>query len=517
MPAAKIEESPKSRTNRWLIAAGAVLAVLIIAAAVAANSAKPWARERVLTALKENYSSGLEVKDLDVSLFPTASITGYGLLLQQKDEQGGPPLVAIQTFTATTGFWNLFEKPIRIRRVRLEGLEIHVRTGDRNKASDEKQNQNQKHPHLVIDEVIADGTRLETIPDQPNKVPLVWDIKKLTLHDTGVDRPMSFIATLTNAKPPGDIHTEGTFGPWQSDRPSLTPVSGSYTFRDADLSVFPGLAGILSSDGKYKGVLARIEVEGATDTPKFQLLVSRNPVHLTTKFQAVVNGTDGTTQLVPVEAHFGRSTAIAKGIVDTTPGVPGKIISLDVTVPHSRLEDVLRLGAKGKAALSGGIGFHTKLVIPPGNKDITQRLRLDGSFGIAEAHFSSPDAQEKLDNLSRRGRGEKSEETEESVASNFKGHFQLRDGVMHFSDLSFGIPGIDISLTGTYGLTDEQLDFHGTARTQAKLSQMTTGIKSFLLKAVDPFFAKQGAGAVIPLKITGSRDNPQFGLDRHHK
>lgn len=31
-------------------------------------------------------------------------------------------------------------------------------------------------------------------------------------------------------------------------------------------------------------------------------------------------------------------------------------------------------------------------------------------------------------------------------------------------------------------------DFHGLLKTDAKLSQMTTGWKSILLKAVDPFF-----------------------------
>ena len=51
----------------------------------------------------------------------------------------------------------------------------------------------------------------------------------------------------------------------------------------------------------------------------------------------------------------------------------------------------------------------------------------------------------------------------------------------------------------------------------AKVSQMTTGFKSFLLKAADPFFRKQGAGAVIPIKITGTRDKPSFGLELRRK
>jgi hypothetical protein len=49
----------------------------------------------------------------------------------------------------------------------------------------------------------------------------------------------------------------------------------------------------------------------------------------------------------------------------------------------------------------------------------------------------------------------------------------------------------------------------------AKLSQTTTGAKSVLLKLVDPFFSKDGAGTLLPIKIQGSRENPSFGLELH--
>lgn len=512
--------SPPQRTHprsTWPIAIATILIFVAIGATIAARSLKPWARNRVLEALKENYSSGLEVKELDFSLLPTVHITGRGLLLRHKKRTDIPPLVSIENFTADTGFRDLLATPVRIRHLRLEGLQIHVQTGDRPERKDGGTTISRTPSRFVIDEVIADGTRLETIPDKPSKEPLVWEISQLILHDTGPDRPMSFRATLTDAKPPGEIHTQGSFGPWQREHPRLTPVSGTYTFRDADLSAFPGLSGILSSEGSYHGVLERIEVEGSTDTPKFELQVSRNRVHLTTKFQAVVDGTDGTTQLQPVTAHFGHSSLIASGIVDTTPGVPGKIISLDVRVPRSRLEDVLRLGVKGKAPLTGVTSFHTKFLLPPGNRDISRRLRLDGVFDVAGARFSDPQSQEKLDQMSLRGRGKKNNDGDESVASNFKGNFSLRDGVMRFTNLSFSVPGIDVSLDGAYGLENESLDFHGIARTKARLSQMTTGFKSFLLKPVDPFFAKQGAGAVLPIKITGTRNSPVFARDHRSK
>jgi hypothetical protein len=49
---------------------------------------------------------------------------------------------------------------------------------------------------------------------------------------------------------------------------------------------------------------------------------------------------------------------------------------------------------------------------------------------------------------------------------------------------------------------------------EATISQAAGGgVKGALLKIIDPIFRKQGAGAVIPIKIRGTRDDPKFGLD----
>jgi hypothetical protein len=38
-----------------------------------------------------------------------------------------------------------------------------------------------------------------------------------------------------------------------------------------------------------------------------------------------------------------------------------------------------------------------------------------------------------------------------------------------------------------------------------------------LLKPVDRFFSKDGAGTEIPVKITGTKSEPHFGVDFGHK
>jgi hypothetical protein len=507
-----IGRSPFSPGARWAIAAGVILVIGIAGAAIGARSISSRARDRIVQTLEEAFASRLELKSLDVSLFPSVRVNGRGVVLRQKGRDDTLPLIVVDQFSADTSILSLFHIPTKIQRVRLVGLQIRVQTGGA-KRPDNGPATDKRPPNFIIGEVIADGARVETIPAKPGKVPLVWDLKKLTLHDSGPEQPMSFSAILTNARPPGEIQSTGSFGPWQREDPAQTPVSGKYTFRNADLSVFHGISGSLSSDGNYRGVLERIQVDGRTDTPDFAVSIAGNRVDLAAEFHALVDGTNGTTHLQPVIARFGHSTLLAQGVVDTTPGKPGQILSLDVRVQNGRLEDMLRMAVKGKPPMTGAVAFHTKFLLPIGNQDVTEALQLDGTFDATAARFSQADAQQKVDKLSNRGRGQTDDSADDTVASDFRGRFTLREGVMHFTDLAFVVPGVAVALNGEYTLNDGKMDLRGTARLQAKLSQTTTGFKSFLLKAADPFFAKKGAGAVLPIKISGTQDSPSFGLN----
>jgi|SRR5579862_1468562 len=498
---------------RWGIAiVGLLVICAVLAAWMASGNLSRIARDRAISAVKENFASDLDFQNLDVSVFPRVVITGDMVVLHYKGRTDLPPLISMRRFTAEANLMGILREPAHISRVTLEGLQINV--PPRGEAGGDEKGSGKETPNFVIGEIVADGTVLRTLPRDAVKEPLEYEIRRLRLHGAGSKGELTFHATLHNAKPPGDIQSTGKFGPWAKDEPGDTPVSGDYTFRNADLSVFHGISGMLSSDGNYHGVLQNIEVEGHTDTPDFTVKVSGNPVHLTTQFKAVVDGTDGDTLLQPVNGQFGRSSLTAQGGIEGTKGVKGKTVTLDVIVHDGRLEDMLLLGVKGKKpTMTGAIRFRTKLVIPPGDIEIPQKLKLDGGFEISAAHFSQLNVQEKVNKLSHAGKGEPEEPETNTVASDFRGNFALDGGIMTFRKLSFRVPGVGISLNGKYGLLDEQLDFHGTARLEAKLSDMTTGFKSFLLKAVDPLFKKKNAGAELPIKITGTRDDPSFGLD----
>ena len=488
-----------------------VLALIGLGAKLAEPAATSYTRSALLKGLQKDYET--QVGDLQVRLFPGVHVTIRDLVLHQKDRPGAPPLIETKEVSVSAGWTDVIRK--HVGELVLTGLKIQVPP---RREGDQPHHGSSQIAGFVIDTIIADGTILEVYPKDPEKEPLGFEIHQLTLHGAGPDQPMTFQATLRNARPPGEIHSSGKFGPWEAEEPAATPVSGSYTFRDADLSVFKGIAGTLSSDGSYQGVLDHISVQGKTDTPDFTVRISGRPVHLTTQFQAVVDGTSGNTYLDPVNGQFGRSSLVARGSVAGERGKKGKTVALDVSVKDGRLEDMLRLAVKpdtstNDSVMTGAISFHTKLVIAPGDVDIAQKLRLDGAFEVGQAHFSELNVQEKVNSLSHRGKGDPKESPDASVASDFNGSFKLDNGIVTFPKLSFNVPGISVALSGNFGLLDQHLDLHGTARLEAKLSQTTTGVKSFLLKAVDPFFEKKNAGAVIPIEIGGTSSSPKFGLD----
>ena len=336
------------------------------------------------------------------------------------------------------------------------------------------------------------------------------------MRSLGIAEQMPFTATLTNPVPKGQIETSGTFGPWQKGQPGATPLAGNYSFQKADLGTIKGIGGILDSTGAFQGELQRIAVKGETQTPDFHLDISRQPVALSTTFEAVVDGTDGDTYLNVVNAKFLQTAITAKGAVTGTKGVKGRTVKLNVHIDDGRIEDLLRLAVKGDPPLMvGRVGLQTDFELPPGEKDVVAKLLLAGKFGVGSAKFTDAGVQKKLSGMSHRARGRDSERQAENVVSDLSGTFRLKDGSLSFSDLAFGLPGATVRLHGSYGLRSEAIMFDGTLRMDATISEAAGagGMKGFFLKAIDPLFRKKGAGALVPIKVRGTREKPEFGLD----
>jgi hypothetical protein len=502
---------------RWVLGIAAFLVVgLGIGLYVLGSHLTPIVRNRALDMLRSRFDSEAEIRELDVSVWHGISVSGKGLMVRHHGRTDVPPLLEIAEFSGHMGWLALIDKPWHIQRVELKGLTIHIPPKEKREPFRDPKKKPRDIP-VIVDELISNDSELDLLPGNPEKSIHQFLIHRLVMKSVGLGHSAPFEAGLTNAVPPGEIKTAGRFGPWQAEDPGQTPLSATYTFKDADLGVFRGISGILSSEGKFGGILEKIDVQGETTTPDFMLSIAGRPMMLKTTFEATVDGTNGDTLLHPVIAQFLNTTLICNGGVVKAHKGPGREIVLDVTTGHARLEDLMQLAVKAKGAMmTGAIRLSTKFDLPPGKTEIVDRLRLDGQFGIGGAQFASAEVREKIEGLSRRGQGKPEDDDAGSAVSELKGNFLLQDAQITFRQLSFGVTGARVELAGVYGLRDEKLDFHGTLHLQAKLSETITGFKSFLLKPFDPFFRKNGV-TVLPIKVTGTRDQPSFGLDLHRK
>lgn len=500
--------SKRTRLVLWIT--GGVVSVVAATVAIMVARFEPVARDYVISALQERYRSEVSLGNLEISLFPEVHATGKNLVLRLRDQPDGPPLIVVRRLMIDARFFGFFRNPKRIRKVTLEGLEIHI-PPKRNR--DQASGNIARIAPFVLDEVTADGAKLVTLPADPQKLPLQFDFRQLRLHSVGPGQPMTFQAVLENPKPPGLIHSNGRFGPWNENEPAETSISGIYTFRDADLSVFRGIKGMLSSDGGYKGQLDRIDVHGTTDVPQFSLTTGGGALPLHTEFDATVDGTNGDTDLHPVRVALGKSLFEVSGVIDRHALETHKEIDLEARSQGTGLADFLRLSVKGTPPMKGRIGFDTKVQIPPGETPVIGRMRLAGKFTLNGVRFTSESVQRKIASLSHHAQGDPKNTDVNDVTAQFAGTFTLRNGILGLPKLNFEVPGAHVNLGGTYALESGEIDFRGNAKLDATVSQMTTGVKHLLLKPLDPLFRRDGAGVELPIEISGTRGSPSFRLD----
>lgn len=541
------ETKPGFWRRRWwqalLVLLGLLVAASWVAARIAASRIEPYARERFIAYLEDRFHANVEIGELDASLpiddpykFLVSKGRGSRLNLVVKDvkvSQSGledlPPLLQWKTLKVVVDFPSMFEDTVNVKHVALTGFRFTVppkgrrpslKPRDAAPAGAPSGNQpddgKKRPPRVILEEIVADGMNLTVLSSNPAKAPLEFDMRRLRLFGAAPGAPMRYEADLTNPKPPGVVHSAGHFGPYAAGEPGDSPLDGDFTFEKADLSVFKGIRGILSSKGTFSGQLNRIVADGIAETPEFGLSYSKNTVKLVTKYHAIIDGTNGNTELRPVEATIGSTKLICDGSVERFPGENGKTVALKVSAKDGNLRDILLLAMKDdRLPLRGKIGLNIDLKVPPGSGPYADRLLVTGKFNLHDGQFTSKETQAKLSEMSGRALGRPTEPPDENVTTDFDGDFRLSDRVLHLSRLRFFIPGAAVQLNGTFNLASDDLDFHGTLRTDAKLSQMMkTRWKRWVLKPVDPFFSKDGAGAQFNIAITGSRANPKFGLDR---
>ena len=498
---------------RWFIGiVGGALVGLYVALHLLSRA--PVLQAKLIETLNENMDAEVELQSFVVDSFPTLRIEGTGLKLRLKQQQNPSPFIEVRHFEVRGGILGLLRRQRRFSSVDLEGLRITIPPRTPNDKEEGAKAAHVVEGPVLIDRVTSRDAQLIIVPRNPAKDPKVWTIHGLELEQVGFNRSMPFTATLTNPIPQGEIATKGSFGPWMKGDPGRTAVNGHYTFDRADLGTIDGIGGILKSVGDFKGQLDEIDVRGHTSTPDFRIDVGGAAVPLETDFHAVVDGTNGDTYLKQVNAKLQDTPITASGAIESQKGVKGRTIRLDVKIEDGRIQDVLRLAVKApNPVMLGRIALEAKLLLPPRKAKVIDKLQLDGRFALEGTHFTDASVQKQLATLSQRAQGKNPEESSAKIESNMSGRFVLRDGTLRLQPVVFGVPGATIRLNGAYGLRSEQVDFAGTFAMTASVSEAVGGIKGFFLKPFDPMFRQDGKGAVIPITITGPREQPKFGVE----
>jgi len=511
-----IQSARNKVLRRWILTSVAVVTAGVAVAAVLLAMNWPFTQTAVTKALEDRFARDVKIQRFRTTYFPPGCIA-EGIEFLHRRRKDLPPLITVQTLTIRASYSGLLRIHKLVNDVRVAGLHVLVPPKNPNAARETFPLTNSTSGKtLTIGEITADGAVLEFISEHPAEDRFTLGIDHLILDHVGESDPVTFHARFSNTEPPGEIRSDGRFGPWNDDDPASTPLSGSYTYKHARLGVFDGIAGTLSSQGKFGGTVGHIDAEGDIDVPDFKVSGSAHEVHLASNFHAVIDGTNGDTYLSRVESHFGRTTVISQGDVKGHPGQHGKTAMLSMSVSQGRIEDLLLLfTSAARPAETGGVRLQTKVELPPGPQAFLRRLRLEGEFGIGGGRFTDPKVQEPVNRLAESARGETKGQEEvdpATVLSNLRGQVSANLGIAKLSKISFTELGTLAEIEGTYNLVDKKLDLRGVLHTSGKLADTTSGFKSVVLKALGPFIKKKSI-TVVPFVITGTPSDPSFALD----
>ena len=502
--------SPGKRRTAFILIAGLIASFC----ALIIGTTSSFSRAALTKSLQETFPATVTFQKFHRTFFPHPGFIAEGAVFRQLGRSPEiPPIVTIARLQLRARYFDQLFRPGYVASILADGFQVYIppegtplqETGWKETPS-----------KLRVGEILFPDAVLE-IAREGTRKPLLFPIHSLKLSGADRNRPVGYELAMGNALPPGEIRARGQFGPWNTGNPGETPLSGTYIFANADLGVFDGLAGTLSAKGEFHGPLGQIESTGDVNIPDFALTRTKHPIDITSSYRALIDGTNGDTTLQRVDSYFLKTRILARGKVAGISGQKGKTASLDLFGSRARLQDMMRIVIREpEPPFNGFVNFRAHAVIPPVDAPFLQKVRVGADFGIVGGEFTDPDNRKTVNDFSERARGQKPDDDSEKsdrVVSNLAGHVELKDASANFSHFSFAIPGASAKMQGTYGLIDRKINLHGTLKSEAELSELKTGVMSVLLKPFDRFFKKKHAGAVIPVHLVGTYDDPQPGVD----
>ncbi len=478
----------------------------------------PFTKEKVVTSLQQSFRNTVHIGFFHPTFFPLGYVA-ENVAFTDSYSSSMSPVATVHRLVITARYSDLFLLRKRVDSISVLGLRM-VLPNTPFHSREENTSTHQPPRFSEIGQIKLEDSVIEFPASGSADDSFRVTAKRLTFDHVNSNKASPFHAELSVNEPQGTIQSSGQLGPWDWSNARQTPLSGSFSFKEADLSTVGDLQGRFTAQGKFSGLLGRVACHGTVDLPQFGTSSGKHILPLSTAFDVTVNGMNGDTTLDRAESRLDRTVVQSQGTIEGDRQHPGKVARLHFSVQDGQVDDLLLLFTKSpQPSMTGAISLQADAELPPGPPGFLQKLRLQGDFGMSGSRFTKARTQAPINHLSESAEGMDKREQQEiarTVLSNVKGHISTQNGIATLSHICFTVPGADAQMSGTYNLLDKTVHLSGTLRTTGKLSDSTSGIKAGLLTIISPFLKKHSV-TTVPFTITGAVHHPAFALDLARK
>jgi hypothetical protein len=475
----------------------------------------PFRYREVHPLLEHTFRSRVTVKRYHRTYFPHPGYVAEGVTFHRHGDMQIPPLATLDRMTVVGTWTNLIFHPHELYEIRLGGLHVQIPPpGTKAHALDFNEGVVASSSQKVeIETIIADGTTLDFLGGA-GKTPLRLRFATLQVHNVHQGQPLSFSARVLIFKPGGIVVANGSIGPFRSNDYGATPLSGTYSLLQADLSQFKGLSGHAAGNGHYSGTFSGIETSGQASVPDFRV-ASAHVVRLDADYHLTVDGTNGDVQIHDAQVKTRGNVITASGSVA---GSPNRL-SLVIGTKDSHVEDLLSMIESNQPSVRGTVSFHAAVTLNGGGKKFLQRLALQGGISLNQITFTKPETQQAMNAFAARVQKDPPADSRldpPRITAAATSPTIFREGLAYFQDIHITYPGTDAHLHGNFNLINTRIHLTGKVALQQNISHAVTGWKSMLLKPLIPFFRHNGSGAVVSIAVTGTARQPKIAQNILH-
>lgn len=470
----------------------------------------PFSERRITQDLEHFSSCKLKIDRFHPVFFPHPGYIAEGFTLTRSSGGRDIQMASISKVTCIGGWISMMMFQHRVEILRLEGLHVWIPAP----VPPAIQFFPSMKDKTTVDTLIADGAMLDVASRNGGGNSFQFAFEKLILKNVKKQNSISLQTVLHLPVPSGTLTVHGQFGPFSRGRVGNTRLSGSYLLKNAQLEGMDNLEGTLNAHGSLAGTLSNCAISGVVGIDGFTLRTVQHNVNLNGSFHTTLNALKGDVIAPSVVVQFEKTKLEARGTIEGAADRKGKVASFVIQSENARIEDLLWLFTKSETpAMQGPITLKARVVLPPGKSAFLRRVQLSGGFVITNAEFLHAKAARNLDKLSQRALGQHTEGAEpdsKSIPLSFQSKVVAQDGVATLSHADFKTAGAAAWGSGTYNLLSQAIDLRGKLAIKASLSKAAGGFKSILLLPLDPLFKKGGAGAEVPIHITGTYSHPRF-------